>query len=163
MCHPVAMLGLQVATTVAGGVKASREAKYQARLSRMQGENRFRAAVANAEFARYGAERAAATQRVKMFTSGVDPRSASAVDVLAEDRANRVVDELNEFYKGRLAVWESERQAEAFNRQSKNALYRSLIVAGGTILGEGVDRGWWGGGTTPLTKSAPKEEKGKSG
>lgn len=149
MCHPIAMLGLQVASTVAGGMSSQSEYKYQAKLARIQGEHQFKAAVANAEFAHYAAERGAATQRVKMFNAGTAPGSASAVEVLAEDRGNRSIDEMNEYYKGRLALWESEREAQALKRKGKQALYKSLISAGGTIIGGGIDNGWWGRGGTP--------------
>ena len=126
-----------------GGGRAGVDLKYQAKISKMQGENAFKVAAAKAEFSRYAAERRAATNRVAVFTFGVDPKSASAVDVLAEDRGNLAIDELNEFYKGQVALYEGALQAKTFKRAARSVMYNSLISGAGTLLGAGIKQ--WGG------------------
>ncbi len=147
MCEPmsIAMAGLQAATTIAGGFASAQEGRYQAKLARMQGIQDLQVAAANAERARYSAERGTAALRVKMFTSGVDPASESAVATIAEDRGNRYLDELTTFYQGRVQQWEQEVKAVDANRRGKQALYSSLLSAGGTLLGTAINDGWFKG------------------
>lgn len=136
------MAGLQAATTIAGGFASAREGRYQAKLARMQGIHDMQVAAANAERVRYSAERGTASLRVKMFTSGVDPTSESAVSTIAEDRGNRYLDELTTFYQGRVSQWQQEVKALDANRRGKQALYSSLLSAGGTLLTTGLNDGW---------------------
>ncbi|MBP6014443.1 MAG: hypothetical protein KBA31_19600 [Alphaproteobacteria bacterium] len=142
MCHPVVMAGLQVATSVMGASAQASDLKYQAKISKMQAENAFKVAAAQAEFSRYAAERRQASDRVAVFTSGVDPQSASAVDVLSENRGNLAVEELNAFYKGQVALYEGQIQAQTFKRAARSALQQSLIAGAGSLLGAGIKQ--WG-------------------
>ena len=147
MCEPtsisIAMAGIQAATTIAGGFASAQEGRYQAKLARMQGQHDLEVGAANAERARYSPERGTAALRVKMFTSGADPSSESAVATIAEDRGNRYLDELTAFYQGRAAQWQSEVRAIDANRRGKQALYESMLSAGSTLLTSAIQDDWF--------------------
>ena len=151
MCEPttvsLAMAGMQAATTIAGGFAAAQEGRYQAKLARIQGQHEFEVGVANAERARYSAERGTASLRARIFSAGVDPTSESAVATIAEDRGNRFLDELTAFYQGRQGQWQNEVRALNANRAGKTALYESLMSAGQTLLTSAVKDDWFRAGS----------------
>jgi hypothetical protein len=142
MCIQYVIAGIQAASTIAGGFAEAKSYKAQAKIAQQQGLHSARIASERGQALRYSNLRAAAGQRVAMYTRGVDPASASAFDVLAEDWGNRALDELNQYYQGRLALYEGNEKARQLKQSAKTAVYSSLLNAGGTLLGNAISEKW---------------------
>jgi hypothetical protein len=137
MCAPILLTGLQVATSLAGGLAQQSEANYQAKLAQIQAQHQARVAAANAEFKRYEAERQSAAERARQSTSGVDPKSESVIRTLSQSHADRTVGVLDEEHKARLALYQGAVQSRYLKRAAQSALTRSILSSTG-ILANGL-------------------------
>lgn len=133
MCAPIALAGFQLASTLASGAAEASQARYQARLARLDAHEQARAATANAEFRRNDADQASASERARRFASGIDPQSESVTASLAQHHADRAGPALDEEYNARLALWRGEVQARELRRRASAALTRSLLSGSGVL------------------------------
>ena len=133
MCAPILMTGLQVASSLAGGMAQKSEANYQAKLAQIQAQHQARVAAANAEFRRFDAERQSAAERARQSTTGIDPKSESVLETLSQNHAGRMVGALDEEYKARLALYQGALQARALKRAGQSALTRSILSGTGIV------------------------------
>ena len=133
MCAPIIMTGLQVASSLAGGLAQKSEANYQAKLAQIQAQHQARIAAANAEFKRYDAERQSAAERARQSSSGIDPKSESIVQSLAQSHADRTLDSLQEEHKARVALYQGAVQSRYLKRAGQSALTRSILSGSGLL------------------------------
>lgn len=133
MCAPIALAGFQLASTLASGAAEASQARYQAKLARLDASEQARAATANAEFRRADADRASASERARQSASGVDPQSESVLASLAQHHADRTGPALDEEYNARLALYRGEVEAQKLRRRASSALSRSLLSGTGIL------------------------------
>ncbi len=133
MCAPILMTGLQVASSLAGGMAQKSEANYQAKLAQIQAQHQARVAAANAEFKRFDAERQSAAERARQSTTGIDPKSGSVIETLSQNHAGRMVGVLDEEHKARLALYQGALQARTLKRAGQSALTRSILSGSGIV------------------------------
>lgn len=143
MCIQYVIAGVQAVGAIAQGVAQAKAHKMEATIAQQQGLHSARVAAANAEAMRYAHMREAATRHLAVATAGVDPKSASAVDVLTEDWANRSQDVLNEYYKGRLALYDGNEKARLARASASQALTTSLLDVGGTLITKAAKENWF--------------------
>lgn len=142
MCIQYVLAGVQAAGMIAQGIGESKSYKAQAKIAQQQGLHSARVASERAQTLHYKNLRDAASQRLAMANAGVDPASASAIDVLAEDWGNRALDELNQYYEGNLALYEGNTRAKQARDAGKAAIYSSLLSAGKTLLTNAIGDRW---------------------
>jgi hypothetical protein len=131
MCAPMLMTGLQVASSIAGGIARKSEADYQARLAQIQAQHHARTAAAAAEFKREEAARQSAGERTLRAASGTDPKSESAIATLAQSHAGRLTGALDDEHKARLALYEGNVRSRYLKRAGQTALTRSILSGTG--------------------------------
>lgn len=139
MCDPtggIATLAITALTTVAGGVMANQQARAEAKVATMQGNQALDAANAEANNVRYKGNLELGAIRSSQAASGVDISTGSAAAVGAESAKNVEYDALTALYAGRLKQWQGAAQASQLKAQGKGALVGSLLsAAAGTATG----------------------------
>lgn len=134
MCAPIALAGIQIASTLAQGAAGARDLKRQARQAEAAARAAAAASSAHAEYLRDAASRDTATDRVRAATSGADPSSESALASLSARHALRLDPALAAEHDASTRLYEGANQSALLKRASRNAIYRSLLGSAGTIV-----------------------------
>lgn len=157
------LLGLSIASTVAGGVSQGQQAAAQARAANRQADAAQAEAARQAETIRRqtaqerqraGADlrRQLAAARVDAVGAGIDAGSGSALEVLSSAAAQGALDLAHIDYAGGLRAAQALRRgqqaaygysasASAARARRGDALLHTGLGLGGTVLGLG-SRGW---------------------
>ena len=138
MCAPLAMAGLQVASSLAQGAAEASSLRRQARAAEQDAKAAAATHAARAEFARDRAGRDSAADRARVSMSSVDPASESIVASLSAAHAARLDPARLEEDAARGALAEGARRSAEFRRASRTAVYRSLIGSAATMVNRAV-------------------------
>lgn len=129
MCVPLALTGLQIASSIAGAAAQASDQRRQARQAEANARAEAASANARGERLRDQADTRAATARVNAFTSGADPQSESVTATLAADHAGDLDGVRLEEDVARQALYRGDVQARQLRRNARNGLAQSLLGA----------------------------------
>ena len=138
MCAPLAIAGLQVASSLAQGAAEAKSLRRQARAAREDASAQAALHVAQAQVVRDRAARDSAAARARAAMTSIDPQSESVVATLADNHARRLDPALQEEAAARTALADGESRAQALRRASRNVVYRSLLDNASTIANRAV-------------------------
>lgn len=141
MCAPLAMAGLQAATSLAQGAAEAKSLRRQARAARDEAGAEAARLNAQAEYARDRASRDSATARARAATTSIDPRSESVVASLADHHARSLDVALQDEAAAREALAGGEVRAQLLRRASRNTIYRSLLGSAGALVNRSAGAG----------------------
>ena len=138
MCAPLAMAGLQVASSLAQGAADAKSLRRQARAARDDASAQAARLDAQAEYARDRADRDSASARARASMTSIDPASESVVASLAGNHARSLDPALQDEAAARDALAGGESRAQTLRRASRNAAYRSLLGSAGALVNRGA-------------------------
>jgi len=134
MCAPLAIAGLQAASSLAQGAAEATSLRRQARAAREDASAEAARHAAQAEILRDRAGRDSATARARAAMTSTDPSSESLVATLADSHARRLDPALQEEAAARTALADGENRAQTLRRASRNVVYRSLLGGASTLV-----------------------------
>jgi hypothetical protein len=133
MCAPLALTGLQLASSLAGAAASGRDLKRQAAEAERSARADAQAATARAEYARDDALSRTATLRARAFASAIDPKSESLVASLAAAHA-KSLDESGAIGQAAAeARYRGQQRALVLRAARRPLLARSLLGLAGTL------------------------------
>ncbi|MEQ1756561.1 MAG: hypothetical protein ABL973_20770 [Micropepsaceae bacterium] len=135
MCVPIALTGLQIASSIAGAAAQSADQRRQAKQAEANARADAASANARGERLRDQADTRAATARVNAFTSGADPKSESVTASLAAAHARDLDGVRAEEDAARQSLYQGDVQSRQLRRAARAGLARSLIGAAETVSG----------------------------
>jgi hypothetical protein len=137
MCAPIALTGLQLAGSLAGAAASAREMKREATEAERAARADAATLTARAANARAEALDRTAAQRVRAFTSGVDPKSNSVVESLAAAHARNLdgADTLGQ--SAAQVLYDGQMRARTSRAGRQAALARSLLGLATTLAERG--------------------------
>ena len=137
MCAPLAMAGLQVASSLAQGAADAKSLRRQARAARDDASAQAARLNAQAEYTRDRAGRDSATARARASMTSIDPASESVVASLAGQHARSLDPALQDEAAARDALASGDIRAQTLKRAARNAVYRSLLGSAAPLLNRG--------------------------
>lgn len=130
-------MGISTALTVGGtllhGVGAKKQAAYNARVLRMQGKVAEEQALVSEAGQRRENQQFLGKQAAAFAESGVG-YGGSALDVMSQSAKEAELDALTIRYKGQLAKFGYQTDAELAKREGNSAFLSSALLAGGELL-----------------------------
>jgi hypothetical protein len=140
MCAPIALTGLQLASSLAGAAAGRRDLARQARQAELDARAEAGLAAARAAFARDDALDRTAGLRARAFASGIDPQSESLVTALSAAHA-RSLDESRWFeHEGSHVLYRARNRAASLRAARQPMLARSLLGVAETLAGPSAGR-----------------------
>ena len=135
MCFAAIGPIMSVAGTIASGLAAQQQAKYQQRLHEMNARAARAAAAAEAERFHKKSERSLATQRIVQATSGADPNSGSFLEGAAGGAKDLALDELSILHGGEMEAHRELAAARYAKAQGREALSSAIFQGAQSLLG----------------------------